>query len=98
MSNHSRAAMTINDRLDQTELDMTVVHDAIATLSERLDLIEEAVRSRDESHRDAIQAQVTRADSLLAALRDEAPSEESHEPPEVPMDPASHSTWDIPAV
>lgn len=98
MSNHSRAAMTINDRLDQTELDMTVVHDAIASLADRLDLIEKAVVSRDESHRDAIQTQVNRADNLLAALRDEAPQEESHQAPEVPADVASHSTWDVPAI
>lgn len=75
MSQHARLALTITERLDQMELDMSAVHDAIARLSDRLDLVEQAVKDREQSHVDAISAQVDRADQMLALLRDEGASE-----------------------
>lgn len=50
---------------------MTIVHDAVSRLAERLDLIEEAIVSRDKSHLDVVEAQINRADDLLAQLREE---------------------------
>jgi signal transduction histidine kinase len=75
MPQHALVALTISERLEQLEVYMTVVHEAITRLAERIDLIEEAVVSRDKSHLDAVEAQIDRADNLLGQLRDEARGE-----------------------
>lgn len=72
MPQHARLALTLNERLDQMELDMSAVHDAVARLADRLDLVEQAITERDKSHVDALSAQVERADRMLAFLRDES--------------------------
>lgn len=77
MPQHARLALTITDRLNQMELDMSAVHDAVARLADRLDLVDQAIRERDTSHVDALSAQVERADQMLAFLRDESVSEPS---------------------
>jgi hypothetical protein len=61
------------------ELDMSEVHDAVARLADRLDLVDQAIRERDTSHVDALSAQVERADQMLAFLRDESAPEQSAE-------------------
>lgn len=71
MPQHARLALTITERLDQLELDMSAVHDAVARLADRLDLVEQAISERDKSHVDALSAQVERTDRMLAFLRDE---------------------------
>jgi ribosome assembly protein YihI (activator of Der GTPase) len=78
MTRHARLVLTIGERLEQQELDMTAVHDAIARLSDRLDVVEQVIRERDQSHVDAVAAQVGRMDNLLAELRDEVPNNSQH--------------------
>jgi predicted nucleic acid-binding Zn-ribbon protein len=95
MPQHARLASTISERLDQVELDMSAVHDAIARLSDRLDLVEQAVKDREQSHVDAISAQVDRADQMLALLRDEsaAQSAVTEHPADVESsEPTSHDS------
>lgn len=72
MPQHARLALTLSERLEQLELDMSAVHDAVARLADRLDLVEQALAERDKSHVDALSAQVDRADRMLAFLRDES--------------------------
>jgi hypothetical protein len=56
---------------------MSAVHDAVARLADRLDLVEQAIQERDKSHVDALSAQVDRADQMLAFLQDESTPEPS---------------------
>lgn len=72
MPQHARLTLTLSERLYQLELDMSAVHDAVARLADRLDLVEQALAERDKSHVDTISAQVDRADQMLAFLRDES--------------------------
>lgn len=71
MSRHALAALTITERLEQMELDMTAVHDAVAKLADRLDRLEQLVDERDESHVIAVGEQTDRIDALMSRLRDE---------------------------
>jgi uncharacterized protein YdcH (DUF465 family) len=86
MPHHARLALTLSERLGQMELDMTVVHDAIARLADRLDAVEELIKDRDESHVAAVSAQVERVDALLASLKDELAEAPTDEQP-----PADHA-------
>lgn len=85
MSKHSLEALTLYDRLVNLELDMTAVHDAINRLSGRLDELAQIVAQREQSHIESVNAQIARADSLIAQLRDE-PAE--HQVSEVSADPS----------
>lgn len=91
MAQHARLDLTIDQRLVNLELDMSVVHDAIDQLSQRLDELEDLVAQRDQSHRDAVQAQIDRLDNLATRLRDE-PTTGEHQAEEATanglMDPA----------
>lgn len=95
MPQHSRLSLTIDERLSQLELDMSAVHDALARLSDRLELVMQAVTEREKSHVEVLDAQVQQVDAMLATLRDEAPT--AHEPAEgvvevaVPMESSDHN-------
>jgi septal ring factor EnvC (AmiA/AmiB activator) len=81
MPHHARLALTLSERLEQMELDMTAVHDAIARLADRLDAVEQLIKDRDESHVAAISTQVERVDTLLTSLKDEIPEARTDEQP-----------------
>jgi hypothetical protein len=88
MPHHARLALTISERLNQVELDMTAVHDAIARLADRLDAVEQLIKDRDESHVAAISTQVERVDMLLAGLKDELTETPTDEQPLPDANPA----------
>ena len=90
---HARLVLTISERLEQMELDMSAVHDAVARLSDRLDLVEQLIKDRDESHVAAVSAQVERIDTLLTELKDELPEAPADEQPP-PSDTADHVEFD----
>lgn len=79
LARHARADLTIAERLDQLEIDMTAVHDAVGTLAGRLDQIEQLLDERDASHAAVVQAQVERADGLIARLKQEQPAGQAPE-------------------
>jgi hypothetical protein len=81
MPQHARLTLTISERLEQVELDMSAVHDAVARLSDRLDLVEQLIKDRDDSHVAAVSAQIERVDTLLADLKDELPESPTNEQP-----------------
>ena len=72
---------------------MSAVHDAVARLSDRLDLVEQLIKDRDESHVAAVSAQVERIDTLLTELKDELPEAPADEQPP-PSDTADHVEFD----
>lgn len=88
MPHHARLALTLSERLEQMELDMTVVHDAIARLADRLDAVEQLIKDRDESHVAAVSVQVERLDTLLASLKDELSEAPTGEQPPFDANPA----------
>ena len=96
MAQHARADITLYDRLVNLELDMTAVTEAIDRLAQRLDELEDLVAQRDQSHCDAVQAQISRLDNLAARLRDEPAGSSGRQAPELTasglLDPASETT------
>lgn len=91
MSQHARLALTLSERLEQLELDMSAVHDAVARLADRLDLVEQAIRERDQSHVNALSTQVDRVDKMLTFLRDEGSEVANHAPAEgEPTEDSTH--------
>jgi hypothetical protein len=85
MPKHSLENLTLYGRLVNLELDMTAVHDAINRLAGRIDELAAIVAQREQSHIESVNAQIDRADTLIARLRDE-PTE--HQAPEATADPS----------
>lgn len=83
-SRHARVDLTIADRLEQLEIDMTAVHEAVGQLADKLNQIEQLINERDADHSAVVQAQIERADSLIERLKQEQPPGEAIE---------NHSEW-----
>lgn len=95
MAKHSLENLTLYERLVHLEHNMSAVHDAINRLSGRLDELAQIVAQREQSHLDSVNAQVSRADTLIARLRDESTE---HQAPEASADSSqSDSLLDPPS-
>lgn len=93
-SRHARVDLTIADRLEQLEIDMTAVHEAVGQLADKLNQIEQLINERDADHSAVVQAQIERADSLIERLKQEQPPgeavESTSEWQEAPVTPSEH--------
>jgi hypothetical protein len=69
---------------------MTAVHDAVAKLTERLDLLEQRIEARDMSHRDAIATQADRVDTMLRRLDDKPDAHQEPAEPVARPEPDAH--------
>lgn len=89
---HAQANLTIADRLEQLEMDMTAVHDAVGQLAAKLDQVEQLVAQQSASHIAVIQAQVDRVDQLITQLRGDQPDGQAPESADVWSDvtPTEH--------
>lgn len=86
---HTRADLTLYERLLELETDMTAVQDAVGQLAAKLDQIETLMNAQEADHIAAVNDQIARADNLIARLQGNEDSGHSvpgmtHEVPESP--------------
>ncbi len=73
---------------------MTAIHDALGTLSEKVVAMVQAMAEREQSHIEAIEAQIAHVENVLGKLGNEAPKVDAPTQPDNPGPVSGHGLLD----